>query len=72
LGKGLKQSSIGLRTFVELLFHARCNAKKVSIFSQDCLLMFLEGFGIEPHEACLVYVGQKHRLVLFGSFFQLV
>ncbi len=31
--------------------------------------MFLGGFGIEPHEACLIYVGQKHRLVLIGDIF---
>jgi hypothetical protein len=31
--------------------------------------MFLEGFGIKPHEACLVHVGQKHKLVLAGNIF---
>jgi hypothetical protein len=31
--------------------------------------MFLEGFGIEPHEARLVHVGQKHGLVLAGGIF---
>ena len=68
LGNGSCDHLIGLRTLV-LWFHAHCIAQKVSIFSRDCLLMFLEGFGIEPHEACLVHVGQKHGLVLVGDIF---
>jgi hypothetical protein len=68
LGNGLCDHLIRLRTFV-LWFHACHIAQKVSIFSQDYLLMFLKGFGIGPHEAHLVHVGQMHGLVLVGDIF---
>jgi hypothetical protein len=71
LGDGLCNHLIGLHTFV-LWFHAHCVAQKVSIFSRDCLLMLLKGFGIKPQEACLVHVGQKHGLSLLGTYLQLV
>jgi hypothetical protein len=33
------------------------------------MLMFLKGFGIKPHEVCLVHVGQNHGLILVVDIF---
>jgi hypothetical protein len=68
-GNGSCDHLTGLCTFVFVLwFHAHCVSQKESIVSRDCLLMFLKGFGIKPHKACFVHMGQKHELVLIGDF----